>query len=188
MRRFAGVGGGGGGRRRSLAALAALAATAAGVAGCEPWRCDFDSHGACVEFVTDPADLADAKARVDRILDLELPYWNLHSLSGWRIQYRDSPEYVCYFSSENEGCTDYLNQTLSVRVPPDSEGCFEAAELLHELGHYELGDPMHASSRWDGVDGEFAAMVWDRPDAAEPCVRRYGGIRSGMWPVNRNSL
>jgi hypothetical protein len=166
-------------------ALVALATT---IAGCDPWRCDFESHGACVEFETDPPDLAVAKARIDRLLELELPFWNLHSLSGWRIQFRDSPEYVCYLATRNEGCTDYVNKTLSVRVPADSGGCFEAAELLHELGHYELGDPMHANARWADVDTQFAPVVWDRTDAARSCVRRYGGLRSGMWPVNTDSF
>lgn len=178
--------GGGWGRRRRLAA--ALAALGAAVLGCDPWRCSFDSHGACVEFATPPADLEAAKARMDRLLELELPYWNLHSLSGWRIQFRDSADYVCYLSSQDDGCADYLNRTLSVLVPPDAPGCFEAAELLHELGHYALGDPMHANDLWGGVSAEFAPMVWDRTDAAQPCLDRYAGVREGMWRVHRNSF
>ena len=81
------------------------------------------------------------------------------------------------------GCTDYIEKTLSVRIPPDANGCFEAAELLHELGHYELGDPMHSNERWKQVEAQFAPMVWDRPDAAPECVDRYQGIERGMWPV-----
>ncbi|WP_248354102.1 hypothetical protein [Anaeromyxobacter oryzae] len=176
------------GRLERRLLLAALATLTVGVTACDPWRCDFDSHGACIEFETNPADLAAAQARVDRLLDLELPYWNLHRLGGWRIQFRDTPEYVCYLATRNEGCTDYVNKTISVRVPPDSMGCFEAAELLHELGHYALGDPMHANPAWAGVDAQFAGIVWDRPDAPASCVRRYGGIRHGMWPVNMDGF
>ncbi|MGC3996788.1 MAG: hypothetical protein QM767_04340 [Anaeromyxobacter sp.] len=169
---------------------AGWAALAAGwlLCGCDPWRCDFDSHGACIEFETDPPDLAAAKVRVDRILDLEMGYWNLHDLSGWRVLYRDSADYVCYLSTRNDGCTDYPNHTLSVLVPAEARDCFEAAELLHELGHYELGDPMHANPAWDGVDPRFAPFVWDRPDAPASCVDAYRGIRLGVWQVHRDAL
>ena len=169
------------GRRRVV--RAAVVAAAAALAGCDPWRCEFTSYGACVEFETPPADVAAAKARVDRLLELELPYWNLHDLSGWRIQFRDGAQYVCYIATRNDGCTDYVQKTMSVRIPPDSGGCFEAAELQHELGHYALGDPMHSNPRWAGVDLRFAPVVWDRPDAPEACTERYAGIRAGMWTV-----
>lgn len=173
---------------RQLVSIAAVAALGGALAGCDPWRCDFESHGACIEFETDPPDLAAAQVRVDRLLDLELPYWNLHSLSGWRIQFRDGPEYVCYLATRNEGCTDYMTKTISVRVPVNSRGCFEAAELVHELGHYALGDPVHANPRWAGVDARFGPVVWDRPDAPEACVDRYKGNRFGMWPVVMNQF
>jgi hypothetical protein len=173
-------------RRRTIGGLALAASVA--LSGCQQWDCDFESHGACIEFEQDPPDLADAQRRVDRLLDLELPYWGLSSLGGWRIQYRDTADYPCYFADRNDGCTDYLNHTLSLRVPPDAHGCFEAAELLHELGHYELGDPMHSSPRWDGVDAQFAGVVWNRPDAPPECVDRYGGITGGIWVVNRNGF
>ena len=104
------------------------------------------------------------------------------------MQFRDSTHYVCYFASEDDGCTDYLQHTMSVVFPADAEGCFEASELLHELGHYALGDPMHANPRWSGLEAEFAPIVWDRPDAPDECVERYHGIRSGMWTVVRNSF
>lgn len=164
------------------------AAAAAALCACDAWHCSFESHGACVEFADPPADLVATKARMDRLLDLELPFWDLHSLSGWRIQYRDTSEYVCYLATRNAGCTDYLHKTLSVRMPEGSGGCFEAAELLHELGHYKLGDPMHANPRWRDVDGAFAAMVWDRPDAPAECVERYHDIRAGMWAVSIDHL
>lgn len=167
-----------------MGAFVALALLSA----CEPWRCDFESHGACIEFTKDPPDLAAAQRRIHRLLDLELPYWGLSSLSGWRIQLRESAEYPCYLADRNEGCTDYLDRTLSVRFPPDAQGCFEAAELLHELGHYELGDPMHSSDRWNGVDAQFSSVVWDRPDAPPECVDRYGGITAGVWTVRRNAF
>lgn len=164
------------------------AAAAAALAGCDTWRCAFESHGACVEFDQPPADMAAAQARLDRLLELELAFWDLHTLSGWRIHYRETKEYVCYIATRNEGCTDYLEKTISVRLPDGSAGCFEAAELLHELGHYKLGDPMHANPRWKEVEAAFAAMVWDRPDAADECVNRYRGIHAGMWPVGTNHL
>lgn len=163
--------------------MAALA-----LAACDPWRCDFESHGACIEFETDPPDLGAARLRVDALLAAELPYWNLTRLSGWRIQFRDTAEYTCYVAARNDGCTDYLQQTMSVRVPVDGDGCFEASELLHELGHYALGDPTHVSPRWRGVEAQFAPMVWDRPDADPLCLARYGGVREGMWTVNLNGF
>lgn len=169
-----------------VAWLAAAAAFA--TAGCSSWRCDFDSHGACIEFVTPPADIQAARVRVDALLDRELAFWGLSSLEGWRVQFRDSASYDCYFATENEGCTDFLDKTLSVRIPPQSGGCFEAAELLHELGHYELGDPMHSSSRWHGIEAAFAPMVWDHPGAPPECVRRYRGITSGVWAVRYDSF
>jgi hypothetical protein len=165
-----------------------VVAVAVALAGCDPWRCDFESHGACIEFETDPPDVAAAQARVDRVLALEMPFWNLHDLSGWRIQFRNGGEYVCYLSTRNDGCTDYLEKTMSVRVPPDSNGCFEAAELLHELGHYTLGDPMHANDRWRDVEGEFAPVVWDRADADVACRDRYAGIHQGMWSVRTDAF
>ncbi len=129
-----------------------------------------------------------ARARVDALLDRELAFWGLSNLGGWRVQFRNDATYTCYFSSENEGCTDYVEHTLSVRVPPDADGCFEASELLHELGHYELGDPMHSNPKWGDVDAQFASIVWNRPDAPPECVERYGGIISGVWAVNYNSF
>lgn len=172
------------GRARSAAgAWAAAIAALLSLSACQRWNCSFDSHGACIEFDYEEPDLADAKARVDRLLDLELAFWDLSKLDGWRLQFRRSSSYPCYFATRNDGCTDYLSQTISVRVPPDAPDCFEAAEVLHELGHYKLGDPMHSASRWKDVDAQFSTMVWDRPDAAPACVERYEGIRSGMWPV-----
>jgi hypothetical protein len=165
------------GRRVGLIIALALCA------GCDPWRCDFHVRGACIEFETDPPDLEAAQVRVEQVLALELPFWGLSKLDGWRIQYRDSVEYPCYMASRNEGCTDYLEKTLSVHVPDGAPGCFEAAELLHELGHYELGDPIHSAARWQDVDGMFASVVWERPDAPSACVSRYRGIRSGVWAV-----
>ncbi len=165
-----------------------LGVAAAALSGCHTWHCDFDSHGACVEFPSPPADVAATKQRMDRLLDLELPYWGLSSLSGWRIQYRDTTDYPCYLNDRNDGCTDFIEQTMSVRLPPDAPDCFEAAELLHELGHYDLGDPMHSNPLWDGVDGQFAGIVWRRPDAPPECTKRWAGISSGVWPVNRNGF
>ncbi len=172
---------------RAGAAIWACGAAVA-LASCSPWNCDFYSHGACVEFPSPPANLGEAQTRMDRLLQLELPFWGLSSLSGWRIQYRDSADYPCYMVEKNDGCTDYAKNTMSVRLPPDAHDCFEAAELLHELGHYELGDPMHSNARWGDVEGQFAAMVWDRPDAPPSCVARYQAIVSGMWVVHRNSF
>jgi hypothetical protein len=170
--------------RRNVIAGGLAAALA--LAGCDPWACDFESHGACVEFETDPPDLADARRRVDALLATELPFWGLSNLDGWRVQYRDGAEYMCYLTQRNDGCTDYLEKTLSVRVPPDAPGCFEAAELLHELGHYALGDPMHSAPRWRDVEAQFAPIVWDRPDAQSACVERYRGIHAGVWTVRED--
>jgi hypothetical protein len=170
---------------RRIVTGAVVAAALAGAA-CSPWDCDFDSHGACIEFETDPPDLADARRRVDALLDAELPFWGLSGLDGWRVQFRDGARYTCYFAGRNDGCTDYLEKTLSVRVPPEVPSCFEAAELLHELGHYTLGDPMHSAPRWRDVDAAFAPIVWDRPDAPDACVTRYRGIRTGVWTVRED--
>jgi hypothetical protein len=164
---------------RVLPALCAALALSA----CDTWRCDFESHGACIEFTTDPLDMEDARLRVDALLARELPFWNLSSLSGWRIQFRDTTEYSCYLAASSEGCTDYLEKTMSVRIPPTSRGCFEAAELLHELGHYALGDPMHSNRLWESLDEAFPSMVWDFPEAPPECVSRYRGVTSGIWTV-----
>jgi hypothetical protein len=180
---FEGVGGGGrrGWARSGGGALAACAVALLG--GCDTWSCDFDSHGACIEFTTDPADLRAAQARVDALLGRELPFWGLSSLSGWRIQFRDTADHPCYLAASSEGCTDYVQKTMSVRVPAGAPGCFEASELLHELGHYALGDPMHSNGRWVDVDGAFAPMVWSFPDAPAECVDRYEGVTTGIWTV-----
>jgi hypothetical protein len=179
------VGARGAGKPGIIAAslLAALA-----LAGCQPWHCDFESRGACIEFKNDPPDMEEARVRMDRLLELELAFWGLANLDGWRIQFRDSASYPCYFADRNDGCTDYLERTISVRLPPDVPGCFEATELLHELGHYELGDPMHSNARWADLDAAFAGIVWDRPDAPPECVERYAGITSGVWPVTRHGF
>jgi len=175
------------GRGRGRAAILAGALGALAVlSGCEPWRCDFESHGACIEFTKDPPDVSLARRRMDALLALELPYWGLSRLDGWRIQLRETAEYPCYFADRNEGCTDYIEHTISVRLPQDARGCFEAAELMHELGHYELGDPMHSNPLWTGIDAQFARIVWDRPDAPPECVERYSGITAGVWPVRRH--
>ncbi len=168
------------------ARVAVAVAAAAALGGCSPWKCDFESHGACIEFTSDPPDLAAAKVRVDALLDRELPFWGLSHLGGWRIQFRTSLDYPCYLAAENEGCTDYVEKTISVRIPPSAGGCFEASELLHELGHYELGDPMHSNGTWRGVEPAFAPMVWDFPDAPPECVTRYKNVTAGMWIVNLN--
>jgi hypothetical protein len=161
-------------------------AAAALLSGCHDWHCSFSSHDACIEFTSPPADLADAHARVDALLDRELPFWGLSGLSGWRIQFRDTTNRPCYLASESEGCTDYVENTISVHVPPTSAGCFEASELLHELGHFSLGDPMHSNDLWKGVEPAFPQMVWDFPNAPQECVARYGAITSGMWVVQLN--
>jgi hypothetical protein len=162
----------------------AAAAAALLLAGCSPWRCDFYSHGACVEFASDPPDLAAAHARVDALLERELPFWGLGNLGGWRIQYRTTLERPCYLAAESEGCTDFIEKTISVRIPPFAGGCFEAAELLHELGHYDLGDPMHSNATWKGVSAAFAPMVWDYPGAPQECLDHFKGVTTGMWSVN----
>jgi len=177
-----------GARAAGVWRVACASAALAALAACDPWRCDFESHGACIEFTTDPPDLAAAHVRVDALLDRELPFWGLSHLGGWRIQFRDTVDHPCYLASESEGCTDYVDKTLSVRVPPTSGGCFEASELLHELGHYALGDPMHSNATWGSVEAAFAAMVWDYPGAPPACVNRYRGITSGMWVVDLNAF
>jgi len=153
------------------------------LAACSQGPCDFHSHGACVEFTYDTTATPDVQARVDRLLELEMAFWGLHHLGGWKVQFRGTPEYLCYVSARNDGCTNYFNREISVRVLPDSEGCFESSELLHELGHYTLGDPAHSDPRWRDVDGQFAGIVWQRDDAAESCRHRYRDIFVGMWPV-----
>jgi hypothetical protein len=164
----------------------AVAAAATLLSGCSKWHCSFESHDACIEFTSPPADLAAAKVRVDALLERELPYWGLSGLSGWRIQFRETADYPCYLAAESEGCTDYVETTISVRVPPDSGGCFEAAEVLHELGHFSLGDPMHSNDLWKGVEAAFPRMVWDFPDAPPECVAQYKDVTSGMWVVRLN--
>ena len=176
------------GRNADRARVAGAAAALALLAACQPWHCDFESHGACIEFTTNPPDLAAAQVRVDALLERELPFWGLSHLSGWRIQFRDGANYPCYFASESAGCTDYIEHTMSVEIPPTSNGCFEASELLHELGHYALGDPMHSNGLWHGVEPAFAPMVWEYAGAPAECVARYKGITSGMWVVNFNSF
>jgi hypothetical protein len=162
---------------------ATLVALAMAASGCDTWRCDFDSHGACIEFTPELTDLPATRARVDALLAREMPFWGIGSLSGWRIQFRDGTDHPCYLASSSEGCTDYLEKTISVRIPPSAHGCFEASELLHELGHYVLGDPMHSNDTWKGVEAAFARMVWDFEGAPEDCVSRYQGVTTGIWTV-----
>ena len=95
---------------------------------------------------------------------------------------------ACYLAAESEGCTDYVEKTLSVRVPATAGGCFEASELLHELGHYALGDPMHSNGRWADVDAAFAQIVWDYAGAPPECVTRYHGDHERRVDVIRNEF
>jgi hypothetical protein len=164
------------------------AATALLLAGCSPWRCDFYSHGACIEFTSDPPDLTATHARVDALLDREMAFWGLGGLGGWRIQFRTSIDHPCYIAAESEGCTDFVEKTISVHVPSWAGGCFEAAEVLHELGHYQLGDPMHSNAAWKGVSPAFASMVWDYPGAPKDCVDHFNGVTTGMWVVDFNAF
>ncbi len=150
--------------------------------------CDFQSHGACIQFTFDTSKIPDVQARVDRFLALAMPFWGLHAIQGWTIQFRDSDQYDCYLNMTNSGCTNYFDQEMSVWVQPAFDGCFEAAPLLHELGHYTIGDPTHSDARWRDVSGQFAALVWDRPDAAASCKQRFSGVTTGMWPVNFNGF
>jgi hypothetical protein len=169
--------------RRTGVVLAALAVTA--LPGCmQQGVCEFKSHGACIQFTYDSSAAPDLQARMDRLLELEMAYWGLHSLGGWTVQFRNSPSYNCYLTLTNSGCTNFFDREMSVYVQPGYGDCFEAAPLLHELGHYTLGDPTHSDARWRGVPESFASMVWDRPDAAASCVQRFRGITTGVWPVN----
>lgn len=154
------------------------------LAGCAAGPCDLHSHGACVSFTYDASGIPDLQARVDRLLELEMPFWGLHHIAGWRIEFRNTNHYNCYLNLSNSGCTDFLSQEISVYVQPTFGECFEAAQLLHELGHYTLGDPTHSDPKWRDVPAQFASTVWDRPDAPASCVQRFAGIVTGMWPVN----
>jgi hypothetical protein len=151
--------------------------------GCAQGRCDFHSHGGCIEFTYDVSGIPDLQARVDKLLDLEMAFWDLHSLDGWKVQFRATQSYDCYLVMQNDGCTNYFLREMSVYVAVDADGCFESAELLHELGHFKLGDPTHSDAKWHDIDPQFAPIVWDRPDAADSCQLRYRGIFAGMWPV-----
>ena len=157
---------------------------AALLGGCARGPCDVYSHGACVGFTYDVTQVQDLQARVDRLLELEMAYWGLHHIAGWRIEFRDSPHYDCYLNLTNSGCTNFFNNEISVYVHPSFGDCFEGAPLLHELGHYTLGDPTHDDPKWRPLPDQFAGVVWDRPDAPASCVRRFHGIVQGMWPVN----
>jgi hypothetical protein len=152
--------------------------------GCGGGRCDVESHGACVEFTYDVSGVPDLQARVDRLLALELGYWGVPSLEGWKVQFRDTVEYQCALTQRTDGCTNWFRRELSVFVHPEAGGCFESAELLHELGHYTLRDPTHTDARWPALDAQFAAVVWDRPDAPADCRQRFHGVYRGMWTVN----
>jgi hypothetical protein len=178
------MGGGIGGLRR----IAAVAAAA--LLGCaqQTGPCLLESHGACVRFTYDVSAIPDLQARVDRLLELTMAYWGLHSLSGWAVQFRDTSRYNCYLNMNNSGCTNFFDREISVHVLPTYGECFEAAPLLHELGHYTLGDPAHSDAEWHGVSRLFAPVVWDRPDAPAACVDRFKGITTGMWPVNYGSF
>lgn len=173
----------GGSLRQIVFGIIAIALSA-----CSPWHCDFTVKGACVEFETTPTDIPGYQARLERLLELEMPFWGVSDLNGWRIQYRNTEDYLCYLVPKDAGCTDYVEHTLSVYIPQDAPDCFEAAQLLHELGHYTLGDPTHTNPKWKDVDGQFAADAWDRPDAPASCVSRWGYIYSGVWTVNTDGF
>ena len=168
---------------RSAVAFVAAGLWAFGCAR-QQGACDFESHGACVQFTYDATAIPDLRARVDRLLELEMAFWGVHALKGWTVQFRDTSHYDCYLNMTNSGCTNYFDQEMSVLADPAYGQCFESAPLLHELGHYTLGDPTHSDPRWRDVPGSFAAMVWDRPDAPAACVDRFQGVRDGMWPVH----
>jgi hypothetical protein len=170
--------------RRGWGWVGAVGAALSLGAGCAQGPCDFYSHGACVAFTYDVSALPDVQGRVDRLLEREMAYWGVHHISGWRIEFRDTDRYDCYLSLKNSGCTNYFNQEMSVYVGPSFLECFEAAPLLHELGHYTIGDPTHSDERWKPIPDRFAEMVWARPDAAPACARRFNGIATGMWPVH----
>ncbi len=178
---------GGRGGTRFGALVAAAVAVAMG--GCSmQGACDYHSHGACVQFTYDTSQLKNVQARLDSLLEHEMPFWGLHGISGWTIQFRANTDYNCYLNTDNSGCTDYFQRTLSVYVSPDDGDCFEAAPLLHELGHYTIGDPTHSDPHWQDVPGAFAEMVWNRPDAAPECVKIFQGVTTGMWPVHFNGF
>ncbi len=170
------------GRRWGGVVGASLAIVLAGCAQQGP--CDFHSHGACVQFTYDYSGLKDVQGRIDRLLEHEMPFWGLHDIAGWTIQFRDTNQYNCYLVATNSGCTDYFERVMSVEVAPEYHDCFEAAQLLHEMGHYTLGDPTHSDARWHDVPGAFAQMVWNRSDAAPECVSTFKGVTTGMWPVH----
>ncbi len=156
------------------------------LSGCslQPGTCDLHSHGACVQFTYDASTIPNLQARMDRLLELEMAFWGLHAIDGWTIQFRDTTSYNCYLTMNNSGCTNFFSQEMSVYVAPSDGDCFEAAPLLHELGHYTLGDPTHSDPKWRDVPGQFAAIVWNRPDAAPSCIARFQGVTTGMWPVH----
>jgi hypothetical protein len=160
------------------------------VLGCAQQQgpCLFESHGACIQFTYDVSGIPDVQPRVDRLLDLEMAVWGLHALNGWTVQFRRTANYNCYLNMNNSGCTNFFDREMSVQVLESYGDCFEAAPLLHELGHYTLGDPSHSDRRWHEVPGKFAEIVWDRPDAAAACVEAFRGVTIGMWPVNFNGF
>lgn len=158
--------------------------------GCaqEQGSCLFESHGACIRFTYDVSAVPDLQARMDRLLELEMAVWGLRSLRGWTIQFRRSASYNCYLNMVNSGCTNFFDREMSVQVREEYGDCFEAAPLLHELGHYTLGDPAHSDAQWHDIPTRFADIVWNRPDAPASCVEEFQGVTTGMWPVNFNSF
>ena len=168
--------------------LGGMAAAALALGACAPWSCDFDSHGACIEFATNPPDLAEASRRVDALLDAELPFWGLSNLDGWRVQFRDGPEYTCYLARRNEAARTTSRRPCRCGSRRTRLTASRRRSCSTSSGITRLGDPMHSAPRWQDVDDQFAPIVWDHPDAPPACVERYRGIHDGVWTVREDQF
>ena len=149
---------------------------------CDPWHCDFESHGACVEFEQPPARPGGARRpRVDRAArpascrsGTSEPLRAGASSTARRSGVRLLPR-----RAATTGCTDYLEKTFSVRLPAGRGRLHRGGRAAPRARHYELGDPMHRTSAGRDVEAAVRADGVGPPRRG-PRVRgrRYHGIRS----------
>ena len=141
------------------------------------------SRGAATSRATAPASSSRptrptsqaAQARVDALLNRELPFWGLASLVGVAdpVPGHRGPRLLP--RRRERGLHRLRREDALDAHPADVGGLLRGVRAAPRARSLRARRSDALELRWGDVEGAFAPMVWDFPGAPE-CVKRYRGI------------